>query len=123
MKCAWYRCHRNTPGQTPTGKVSRARFCSQGCANAYATDKLRRKRKTRAVEYMGGKCETCGYSMCEAALEFHHKDTTDKLFSLSMSMLTIHSWPDIVRELDKCQILCANCRRELKYLEYQNRER
>lgn len=121
MKCKWFRCNRYVPEKTLTGRVSKAQFCGQGCANAYFVDKLRHNHKTRAVKYMGGKCETCGYSICEAALEFNHKDPRDKLFNLSMVMLGVHSWAEIVMELDKCQLLCANCRRELNYLEYQNR--
>jgi len=65
-----------------------------------------------AVEYKGGKCEVCGYSRCIDALEFHHKDLADKKFGVSEKGYT-RSWKDVMKELDKCMIVCANCHREL----------
>lgn len=70
-----------------------------------------RKFKRNCIEYKGGKCEMCGYDRCDAALEFHHKNPSEKDFSLAHVKLT--SFSDKIRqELDKCMILCANCHRE-----------
>jgi hypothetical protein len=72
-------------------------------------DKFRDNKK-QAVEYLGGCCEKCGYSKCMAAMEFHHKDPTQKEFSISK-----HRGVGIEKikpELDKCMLLCANCHRE-----------
>jgi ActR/RegA family two-component response regulator len=67
--------------------------------------------KKRAIEYKGGKCSICGYDKCKQALEFHHRDDTEKEFNIS----GLHSirWERIQRELDKCDLLCANCHREV----------
>lgn len=66
--------------------------------------------KKRCVEYLGGKCESCGYCKCQTAFDFHHKDSTQKDFDISK--MTGHF--DIVKkELDKCSLLCSNCHREL----------
>lgn len=70
---------------------------------------LRRYRiKQRAVEYKGQKCEHCGYSEHLAALQFHHIDPTEKDFAIS-SIQGSYSWERMVKELDKCELLCANC--------------
>ena len=71
----------------------------------------RRRQKIRhdLIELHGGKCSKCGYSKCEAALEFHHKDPTQKHFSVATSS---KSWELIKEEADKCTLLCANCHRE-----------
>jgi hypothetical protein len=45
-----------------------------------------------------------------SAMHFHHPDPTAKEFTVS-SRLT--SWDRIVRELDKCLLLCANCHGEV----------
>ena len=64
-----------------------------------------------AVQYKGGKCELCGYDRCIEAFEFHHLDSSKKDFGISEKGYT-RSWVRIKEELDKCQLLCANCHRE-----------
>lgn len=46
------------------------------------------------------------------ALEFHHRDLTQKDFGISSRGYT-RSWNVVKQELDKCDILCANCHREV----------
>jgi 5-methylcytosine-specific restriction endonuclease McrA len=73
----------------------------------------RRKRlKAMAIEYKGGKCIFCGYGKCNDALDFHHINSREKEFGLSVRGLT-RSWKKISKELDKCILVCANCHREL----------
>jgi|SRR3989344_6898850 len=77
-----------------------------------AVDKRRRKIKSLAIAYKGGKCCRCGYERFEGALEFHHLDPRGKDFSLSKDGLT-RSWERTKKELDKCVLVCANCHREI----------
>lgn len=65
-----------------------------------------------AIEYLGGKCETCGYDKCVAALEFHHKDPKEKDFAIGVKGYT-RGWETVKRELNKCILVCSNCHREL----------
>jgi hypothetical protein len=37
-----------------------------------AVAKRRRKIKTLAIEYKGGKCQVCGYNKYQGALDLHH---------------------------------------------------
>lgn len=76
-----------------------------------AVHKRRKKIRAMAVEYKGGKCEICGYDRCVDALEFHHRNPSQKDFSVSSDGCT-RSWARVKTELDKCQMLCANCHRE-----------
>ena len=69
------------------------------------------ERKLRAVEYKGGKCQRCGYSAYYGALEFHHRDPSQKDFTIGH---VNRKWDNIVAELDKCDLLCANCHREVE---------
>lgn len=73
----------------------------------------RRRLKTRAIAYKGGKCALCGYNRCNAALEFHHLDKTTKSFGVSKKGV-IRSWNSIERELEKCILVCANYHREVE---------
>lgn len=81
-----------------------------------AVQRRRLKIKLMAVEYKGGKCNKCGYDKCIDVLEFHHKDSTQKDFAISSKGIT-RSWGKIKIELDKCDLLCANCHRELHFIE------
>ncbi len=76
-------------------------------------EKERRERKSRLVELLGGHCLACGYHKCIAALEFHHRDPTQKSFPLSKENL-LKKWPLVLAEAEKCDLYCANCHRELE---------
>lgn len=71
--------------------------------------------KKRAIEYKGGKCQLCGYDKCDRALGFHHRDRKEKSFNISGGFS--RSWDNIRKELDKCDLLCANCHCEVHSVE------
>ena len=75
--------------------------------------------KKWALEYKGSKCSICGYDKCDNALEFHHRDTSQKDFSISDRNLIL-DWDLIKLELDKCDLVCANCHREIHAKENKN---
>ncbi|WP_309712270.1 hypothetical protein [Armatimonas sp.] len=76
-------------------------------------EKARRERKARLVAQCGGKCALCGYDRCVAALEFHHRDPATKRFNLGKDNL-LKAWNMVLEEAAKCDLLCANCHRELE---------
>lgn len=76
-----------------------------------AVARRRKKMKSMAVEYKGGKCQRCGYSKSLSALTFHHLDPNEKDFGISARGYT-RSWEKVRIELDKCIMLCANCHAE-----------
>lgn len=72
--------------------------------------------KHQLILYKGGKCEKCGYNKCEGALQFHHKDPTQKEFTVSQINLSKELNMNILyKEIDKCELLCANCHAEEHY--------
>ena len=77
-----------------------------------AVTKRRRMIKTLAIEYKGGRCQICGYSKYQGALDLHHIKG-DKEFGIGERGYT-RSWEKIKTELDKCILVCANCHRELE---------
>ena len=77
-----------------------------------AVSKRRKKIKVMAIEYKGGKCQSCGYNKYPGALELHHIDRTQKSFGIGDKGYT-RSWEKVKAELDKCVLLCANCHREV----------
>jgi predicted HNH restriction endonuclease len=76
-----------------------------------ATTLRRRKIKLQAIEYKGGKCQICGYSKYVGALDLHHTKGIKK-FTMGNDGYT-HSWSEIIKELDKCILICSNCHREV----------
>lgn len=81
----------------------------------YLKQAVAKRRKTirlKAIELKGGKCEICGYNKCLDALEFHHNQNK-KNFGISQKGYT-RSWEKVLAELDLCQLLCANCHREIE---------
>ena len=105
-----------------TAKFSKNRSQSDGltvwckeCHRIFGVT-LGRIRKKRLVEHLGGKCKLCGYDRCPAALDFHHINPEEKEFRLSGSKMRC-KFETLVKEAEKCMLLCANCHRELHYNE------
>lgn len=80
----------------------------------------RHDRKRKAIQLKGGKCQKCGYDKCIAALAFHHRDPstkdTIKTYDAKES-LWARKWSFILKEIEKCDLLCANCHMEEHYLD------
>ena len=73
--------------------------------------KRRKKIKILAVIYKGYKCKKCGYNKYFENLEFHHRDPSKKDFTIAAKWNS--KWSTIKKELDKCDMYCAICHREL----------
>lgn len=86
---------------------------SKGCKKCHAENSSDRNKnvKLQAAEYKGGKCISCGYNKCLAALDFHHLDPTKKDRQISRPLAG--TFEKVKLELDKCVLLCANCHREV----------
>jgi len=76
---------------------------------AYRTET---QRKVRVIKVEQG-CLKCGYKEHHAALEFHHREPEKKKFRLSESRN--YSWKMVLEEIDKCDVLCANCHAVLEH--------
>lgn len=77
-----------------------------------AVSKRRKEIRLKAINSRGGKCEKCGYDKCAEVLEFHHKNPSQKDFSVSRKG-HCRSWERVSKEIAKCDLLCANCHREI----------
>lgn len=86
------------------------RIVSKGfLCNSCRTKVRRHRSKLAAIQYLGGKCNRCGYNSNIAAFEFHHLDKSEKEFNIGNC--ANKSWDVIKPELDKCELLCSNCHR------------
>ena len=83
----------------------------KGRENGYKRMKILRKEKYAKICSIKLKtgCMDCGYNLSAVALDFDHRVGEVKLFTLSM--YNSKSWDNILREIAKCDVVCANCHR------------
>jgi hypothetical protein len=74
--------------------------------------KSRVKQIQKLKNYFGGKCINCGYNKYLQALDFHHKDPTQKKFGLSDNR-SGRSLKKMIEEAQKCILVCCRCHREI----------
>ena len=104
MKCIYHLCDNELKGK-------QKQYCSVKCRSKKKVKEWRIRTKLRSIEYKGGCCQVCGYDRYIGALEFHHRDLTQKDFGIAAAG-HCRAWEKIQAELDKCDLLCANCHRE-----------
>lgn len=76
-----------------------------------AVSKRRKEVRLKAIKHLGGKCTKCGYCKYIEVLEFHHRNPIQKEFNISFKGHS-RSWERVKKEIEKCDLLCANCHRE-----------
>jgi len=104
MKCEYHVCQND---------ARHRRYCSRSCNTKHRIHKTRKLRKQKAVDYLGGSCVRCGYNRCIEALHFHH--TQGKNNSIGKMISNWKSWEVIENELNKCDLVCANCHHEIHF--------
>ena len=68
---------------------------------------LKRAKKLKAIDFLGGKCQSCGCTDFWK-IEFHHKkDKKERISKLIESR-----WSLLENELYKCVLLCSCCHKE-----------
>lgn len=100
---------------TTPNKVYRrqkCKFCYQKVKNDL---KFRNKDIISKFKIKNG-CEKCGLKD-HRVLEFHHRNSTEKDFTISEAYYNRVGIVKIMEEIKKCAILCANCHRILHYKE------
>ena len=69
----------------------------------------RLERKIEAIKHLGNKCTICNVEYPHYIYDFHHINTEEKDFLISevIGMSPNKFW----EEVNKCQLVCANCHR------------
>ena len=108
----------NIPNNKPKGKNHRNKYDKKYyLKNKKLIYEKKRKRlfsvKKELISILGGKCNSCGYNKCIAALEFHHFQNNKE--GNITHLIKDFSKQKALKEARKCILLCANCHRELHY--------
>ena len=114
------KCHRELP---LTSFYSRGdgklRSDCKECHKGYVNDKYK-ERKSQVNEIKEGfGCQKCGDTR-PYVLDFHHIDPTIKDHDIARMSTNKSNIEDILKEIEKCVVLCSNCHREFHYLENKN---
>ena len=97
-------------------------YVNRKAVNLYRLNHKRKAKESRVKSYkhyqvimrelkING-CAICGYNTCDRALSFHHVNLKDKKFCMSIKCVG-RSNSNVVNELNKCILLCANCHMEI----------
>lgn len=96
-----------TAWATSTKCVNMAFMPDNKYMREYMAERRKRRRET-LLEMFGRQCLKCGAT---TDLEFDHRDRSTKLFQLSGCYLD-GPWETIVKEAQKCDLLCYMCHLE-----------
>lgn len=77
----------------------------------YARNWARERREWIRSLKKGRPCDGCGQTFAPAAMDWHHRDPATKAFGINGSAYS-RSKEAILAEVEKCDLLCANCHRE-----------
>lgn len=83
-----------------------------------ARRKASQKSNAEYIDSFKTTCASCG-NTDKRVLDFHHIDDTTKLFTLASRRVAGYAKEKIKLEIDKCEVLCANCHR-IKHWEEDN---
>lgn len=89
------------------GKATNGKGGYLRCSTHYKSYK-RKKIREELIQKLGGKCQMCNGIYPNVAFDFYHLG--DKEMDIS-SMIDRCSEEEIIKESEKCILLCANCHR------------
>lgn len=73
---------------------------------------IKKKLRINMLNFLQGKkCIDCGEDDI-ITFDFDHRDPKIKSYNISKMMVNAFSWENILEEIKKCDIRCANCHRK-----------
>lgn len=109
----------------PRARAARRRHYERN-KEQYSKNNILKKERVR--EYLENiknvPCMDCGKSYPSYVMDFDHRDITKKLGGVGF-FASKRSWAKMLAEIEKCDIICANCHRERtsKQMKYTARNR
>ena len=115
-------CNKCELHKSPNDFYSKSRLKCKSCLSSEAVvrgqkKEHRRRRHLNRYKVKCG-CYRCGFNESPQALDLHHIDPETKSGTVS-AMLT-NKLKDLISEVRKCVVICANCHRRLHAGEFDN---
>jgi hypothetical protein len=85
--------------RSPKGRAVQARW--------RAKQRTKRRSMIDALKTFPACCLVCGLSGPPEVMQFHHRPEETKRFTIA-SGFSNHSWSDVLAEIAKCDLVCAN---------------
>jgi hypothetical protein len=108
-------CKTQAPGFTkhsPTLCLS----CHGVRTRASRIKRTRNNREKLVAHLMNNPCVDCGETDW-VVLQFDHREPAEKLHSIA-NMISHNTWLEILWEMEKCDVRCANCHTRKTALEF-----
>jgi hypothetical protein len=131
-KCGIYKAFSDFNKRSGTSRLaSYCRICHAAYIKRHYTQNksyYRAKAKTSRATFRKWydelkshlQCERCGENH-PATLDFHHKDGREKEESVAVIVVRCESRRLVLKEIEKCVVLCSNCHRILHHEERRSR--
>ena len=77
-----------------------------------------RQRKIKLINLRNNECSSCGFKFNgknDCCFDFHHRIPKEKEFALSTSYLNYYNWKKVLKEFEKCDLVCALCHKEVPF--------
>lgn len=108
-----------------TGYLYRCKPCQRTYSSAHYhlnSDRYKARRDARkkmlremVVQLKARPCADCKKSYPPYVMDFDHRDPSSKLFGMGEATSGGRNIDKILSEIDKCDVICANCHRERTY--------
>lgn len=108
-------CHRIRTRDAWVGRPRKGNYTTPSGARRA---KLWREQAAVLASLRNVRCTDCGLMYPTAAMDFDHRDPTAKKWTVSQMLLRT-STAEILDEVAKCDVVCANCHRMRTYLRQQ----
>jgi hypothetical protein len=102
----------NFPWCTSCRKIHDSEYYQKNKKKKQAKMKERRERMRLSLKELkeGKPCTDCGYSYPSYVMQFDHLDPLRKSFTIANIVSNgRHSWDKVLKEIEKCDLVCANC--------------
>lgn len=112
-------CHKELPITAfglKNSKTGALRADCKECHSKQVNNAYKKRKQWVSTIKAQNKCAKCGEDR-SYLLDFHHIDPSIKDNTVARLTSSSSTHEKILREIDKCVVLCANCHREFHYLE------